>query len=433
MTPSPFRRLTALIEHPAWAAARDALLAMSYEPGAVALLGPPGTGKSALLRDVAHQLRAAGRVVTLVRQGDLVGDVPPGGVLLVDEACRMGPLERHAMMRQRSGFVVLADVDPPRGDPALHAVELRPLTDAETADFAAAWLAGNAPPGTTLSGSTIARLYLHSGGTVRLLLQLLGAAHAVRDGVGSSSVTGDDIDLAAAMREGWRMPADPAVTDDVEPAAAPVVLRPRSWQRGRTVRVAMAASALAACVALALGLRSAGNGPVAGPTSVMPPSQQAGAAIPPSAVAPTVELALGAPAPPLAGSPPVPIASVPAGPVGLAPHAVPAVVAPAPAALASSGPPPRLATLANPAQTATTVATLVPPLRPVRTGRRMGGAGMILVAQRGDTLERLYRDLYRDRAAPPYSIIVATNPAPIKPGAIVVFPEPPGGWGEVQR
>lgn len=57
-----------------------------------------------------------------------------------------------------------------------------------------------------------------------------------------------------------------------------------------------------------------------------------------------------------------------------------------------------------------------------------GGPGLILIARRGDTLEMLYANIYQGLRPPPYGEVIAANPHPFRPGAMVVFPAPPGGW-----
>jgi hypothetical protein len=76
--------------------------------------------------------------------------------------------------------------------------------------------------------------------------------------------------------------------------------------------------------------------------------------------------------------------------------------------------------------------TIPPPPKPLPASH-VGGPGLVLIAQRGDTLQRLYANVYRDRKAPPFAKVLAANPGPFKPGAIVIFPEPPGGWQRNQR
>ena len=58
--------------------------------------------------------------------------------------------------------------------------------------------------------------------------------------------------------------------------------------------------------------------------------------------------------------------------------------------------------------------------------------GLLLIARRGDTLETLYRRIYRGVSPPSYKEILAANPEPIRPGARVMFPTPPDGWKQGQ-
>ena len=69
------------------------------------------------------------------------------------------------------------------------------------------------------------------------------------------------------------------------------------------------------------------------------------------------------------------------------------------------------------------------PATPPQMERAEGaGPGLLLIARRGDTLETLYRRIYAGISPPPYDAILAANPEPIRPGARVMFPTPPGGW-----
>ena len=68
-------------------------------------------------------------------------------------------------------------------------------------------------------------------------------------------------------------------------------------------------------------------------------------------------------------------------------------------------------------------AALAPPLPSA------GGApGLLLRAGPGDTLETLYRRVYRGVTPPPFAAIADLNPQPVAPGVILTFPEPAGGW-----
>ena len=60
--------------------------------------------------------------------------------------------------------------------------------------------------------------------------------------------------------------------------------------------------------------------------------------------------------------------------------------------------------------------------------RRPPPHGLLLLAQPGDTLLTLYNRLYRGLPTPPFPEVSAMNPLPIRPGTLIMFPEPPGGW-----
>ena len=63
-----------------------------------------------------------------------------------------------------------------------------------------------------------------------------------------------------------------------------------------------------------------------------------------------------------------------------------------------------------------------------RATPRLGGPGLALMVKEGDTIRALYAKVYRGLTPPPYAAVLAMNRTPMKPGAILVFPEPPGGW-----
>ena len=86
---------------------------------------------------------------------------------------------------------------------------------------------------------------------------------------------------------------------------------------------------------------------------------------------------------------------------------------------------------ATPALTPPTIPSHVPPPGPMPRPASDGLSpvrGLLLVARPGDTLATLYSEVYRGRSAPPFADISSANPAPVRPGALVVFPAPPGGW-----
>lgn len=54
-------------------------------------------------------------------------------------------------------------------------------------------------------------------------------------------------------------------------------------------------------------------------------------------------------------------------------------------------------------------------------------ASLLLLAQPGDTLQALYKAVYRDDGAPPFAQVAALNPV-VRPGTRLVFPPPAAGW-----
>jgi hypothetical protein len=54
--------------------------------------------------------------------------------------------------------------------------------------------------------------------------------------------------------------------------------------------------------------------------------------------------------------------------------------------------------------------------------------GLLLKAKPGDTLETLYLRVYRGVTPPPFASVAALNPEHVRPGAILIFPEPVNGW-----
>ena len=54
--------------------------------------------------------------------------------------------------------------------------------------------------------------------------------------------------------------------------------------------------------------------------------------------------------------------------------------------------------------------------------------GLLLKAKPGDTLETLYQRVYRGVTPPSFASVAALNPEGVRPGAILIFPEPVDGW-----
>ncbi len=213
------------VQHPGWCEAYDGLMielvtGLTAGPAFLALLGPAGTGKTWMLQAAAADLRRRGQPVILVRRGELPIEVFPGTAVLVDEAARMddGQLARLAAVRDAS--VVLADL------PAFAArleqlarpptiVPLAPLSPGDMPEFVAAWLAARGLPAGVVAHPAISRLFDHSGGIPRLVVQLLRAALAVHGEMGAAGIGADAVDEMAALRLGGfdAEIAPPAVQD----------------------------------------------------------------------------------------------------------------------------------------------------------------------------------------------------------------------------
>ena len=61
------------------------------------------------------------------------------------------------------------------------------------------------------------------------------------------------------------------------------------------------------------------------------------------------------------------------------------------------------------------------------------GASLLLLAGPDDTLQSLYREVYRGVAPPPYGTVAALNPSVLRPGMRLIFPAPPHGWPRLSR
>jgi len=64
--------------------------------------GVPGTGKTLMLHRLAHALRARGRTVRMLIEGEVPAETEPGDVLLVDEADTLASAPLGALTSSRS-------------------------------------------------------------------------------------------------------------------------------------------------------------------------------------------------------------------------------------------------------------------------------------------------------------------------------------------
>lgn len=214
------------VAHPGWLRARAALLAALHSGRAMILLGLPGSGKTLLLQEVARTLRQEGRAVRLAGRGDALDGPDDAQVLLVDEAGRMGPDGLANLCARPSPFVAAAlpgfTDRLTRLSRPVEAVTLPPLAPEEVARYVAARLAAAGQPRGLLEPGAVLALARHSGGLLRLVNIIGGAAVFLAKLDGVPRVSSKHVEEAASMRN------DPSEENDSSEEAAPPALAPPS-------------------------------------------------------------------------------------------------------------------------------------------------------------------------------------------------------------
>lgn len=244
-------------------------------PVFLALLGPAGTGKTWLLQAVLAALRGQGRAAIFVPRGELPIEAAAGTVVLVDEAARMDDEGLAQLAGARDASIVLVGLPAfaSRLGQLAHPPAVVPLARLPSRDvpgFAASWLATRGVPAESLDEHAARRLFDHSGGVPRLMVQFLRAALALNGQVGAAAIGADQLDEVAALRlgepgagltpggVGRSLAVGGAVTPGPAPAASPVLpeTAPAAAAPGAPARLRarLGRARLAAALALAASL-----------------------------------------------------------------------------------------------------------------------------------------------------------------------------------
>ena len=172
---------TQAIAHPAWSEARETVLALvTAGPAMIVVLGPAGTGKTTLLRDLATTFRERGRSACLLEFGDSPFEVGPVEIVLVDEADRMSAT-RLDELRSRGDVAIILAALLAKGerfthDPDAAVVRLSLLSPDGARAFVLERLAQMGLPSGCLTEAAWTQLIASGAGVPRLLLRSLGLA-----------------------------------------------------------------------------------------------------------------------------------------------------------------------------------------------------------------------------------------------------------------
>lgn len=380
----PFRLSSSPLEafaHPSWQRAEHEALAAVARGQRVLLLGPAGTGKTLLLQSLEQTLRARGADVQVLRRGEPLAAVPGTAVLLIDEAGGF-PDEELERICRRPGAVIMAGLPCLQQRTARCAgpvgiATLEKLSPEDVARFVLARLGASGRARDLFTPEAVVALARHSGGLLRLVVILAGAALFFAELRGADRVAAGDVDEAAAMRaavaeeaESEAPPPEPALLE--APQAGPSWLDPvipgfraRFSPLTRMITglagVTCAGLAVAAlAIAAALAVSSAPAIPLQALKEISP--ALASAAAPVLVEAPQ---ALGSASPPVPLAPP-PVQLAAASPPALQPRPAPALQSkPAPALQPKPAPASAPIPAPEPAHALAEAASPPSPLRPL--------------------------------------------------------------------
>ena len=241
--------------HPQWQRARQGVLDALQAGRSALLTGPPGAGKTLLLHDLSQTLRQDGVAARLVDHTDAPRQGPRREILLVDEAGSMRAEELASLCRRDAPCVLaalpsfterLAELDQ-----SFVRVTLEALAPEDVAQYVASNIAASGQEPDLLEPGAVQALADRSGGLLRLVNALGGAAVFLAALEGAGHVTTRHVEEADSLRRGataetaasGALPSPQAVPPDTPPDTRPQA--PPQGTRGSDVAPACASPATA--------------------------------------------------------------------------------------------------------------------------------------------------------------------------------------------